>query len=83
MASGNITVRMTETHEFKAAMELLRQFVDYGNQQYVPDEDMESLMAEAETFLDHGLDGLRAEEASDEQTRPVDLLAALREARDE
>jgi hypothetical protein len=30
--------------------------VDYGNQQYVADEDMESLMAEAETFLEHGLD---------------------------
>jgi hypothetical protein len=40
---------------------LLRQFVDYGNQQYVPDEDMESLMAEAETFLDHGLDALERE----------------------
>jgi len=56
MASGNVTVHMTGTREFRAAISLLRQFVDYGNQQYVADEDMESLMAEAETFLEHGLD---------------------------
>lgn len=67
MASGNVEVTINAVDiegvraalmEGRAAVELLRQFVDQGNEQYVPDEDMESLMAEAETFLEHGVEHL-------------------------
>lgn len=54
MASGKITVNVLGTSECRTAIALLRQFVALGNQDAVPDEDWESLMAEAETFLAHG-----------------------------